>query len=335
MRSREGVSWYVASLFASATGLALFFYVLLTAHVLHKPLTSDDLFRMVDRKSGMAVHARSPKVLVLAGSNGRFSHSCETIATVMARDCVNLGVAASLESDFLVSWAAGYLKRGDILYVPLEYERWGSTRAAYLSDEMGLLLYRYDRPRLWRLGWDRYVHGAFGFDIRYFIESVGEMALSKLGYSRRVGVTSADINEHGDAVGHDDQAAGPYRQSMSSMGWRKPVMTVSNTTRDTYGRLVRELTSRGVLVVGGLPTTFDDVRFRPADSASWRAIFERNGGSFVSLPNLSQYPRADFFDSPYHLRSKTQKRHSAKVAERLNALLKTKGMVRAAPHAGV
>ena len=56
--------------------------------------------------------------------------------------------------------------------------------------------------------------------------------------------------------------------------------------------------------------------------AAIRAIYEANGGTFAMLPNLSRYPRADFYDSPDHLNEEAQIIHSraiaALLAERLD-----------------
>jgi hypothetical protein len=43
-------------------------------------------------------------------------------------------------------------------------------------------------------------------------------------------------------------------------------------------------------------------------------IYQANGGTFAALPNLSRYPRADFFDSPDHLDEEMQIVHSQAVA---------------------
>jgi hypothetical protein len=65
---------------------------------------------------------------------------------------------------------------------------------------------------------------------------------------------------------------------------------------------------------GGLPTGFADSPPSPTMIAAIRAIYENNGGMFAALPNLSRYPRADFFDSPDHLNEEQQIVHSEAIA---------------------
>jgi hypothetical protein len=75
------------------------------------------------------------------------------------------------------------------------------------------------------------------------------------------------------------------------------------------------------MAVGGLPTVFDDKPVPEAAIAQLRGFYAGYGAKFVALPNRSQYPRADFYDAPYHLRQSAQERHSRLLAEALQPLL--------------
>ena len=77
----------------------------------------------------------------------------------------------------------------------------------------------------------------------------------------------------------------------------------------------------GVAVVGGLPTVFDDKPVPDPAIAELRDFYGRNGAGFLLLPNRSQYPRDDFYDSAYHLRQSAQEKHSAALAEGLRPFL--------------
>ena len=65
----------------------------------------------------------------------------------------------------------------------------------------------------------------------------------------------------------------------------------------------------------------DDAETYKSYVATGKPAFERHGAKFLVLENRSQYPRADFYDSGYHLRQSAQQRHSALLAQGLKPLL--------------
>jgi hypothetical protein len=79
--------------------------------------------------------------------------------------------------------------------------------------------------------------------------------------------------------------------------------------------------AHGVVAVGGLPTVFDDQPVQDAAIAELREFYRSHGAGFLVLPSRSQYPRADFYDSAYHLRQAAQQRHSALLAQGLRPFL--------------
>jgi hypothetical protein len=305
----------IGSLFATVVYLGLFHFVLT------RPMTLGDMTRMIDRKEQIAQAVGPGAIIIAAGSNGRYSHSCATLSELLNRPCANMGVAASIQIDFLFDWVEKVAKRGDLVYVPLEYPLWSADRSDFLSDDIGPAYFSKDVGTLRDLGWDRLAHGAFAFNVRFAIESVFEKLLVRAGVARRVGVTASDLNDYGDMVGHDAKAAAAYADYLSKIRWRVPNNAISETTRLLVSNFIKTMKDRGVVVVGGLSTTFDDQPVPDSVIAPWRALFEDNGAAFVMLPNKSQYPRREFFDTTAHLQQQYQIEHSAALAPLLRPLL--------------
>jgi len=67
------------------------------------------------------VQADEQKLVLLAGSNGRFSHSCEIIEKQLSIPCVNMSISADLSLDYQFEKIKPYLNPGDTVYLPLEY----------------------------------------------------------------------------------------------------------------------------------------------------------------------------------------------------------------------
>lgn len=75
--------------------------------------------------------------------------------------------------------------------------------------------------------------------------------------------------------------------------------------------------------VGGLPTTFSDSVVPEEVVHLLREIHEGEGRCFLVLPNESRYPRAAFFDTPYHLLEQHQMQHSALIAPLLVEIMRS------------
>jgi hypothetical protein len=79
--------------------------------------------------------------------------------------------------------------------------------------------------------------------------------------------------------------------------------------------------AHNVVAVGGLPTVFDDHPIPDAIIDTLKDFYAQHGAAFIVLPNRSQYPRADFYDSASHLRQSAQLAHSRLVAQGLRPFL--------------
>jgi hypothetical protein len=80
---------------------------------------------------------------------------------------------------------------------------------------------------------------------------------------------------------------------------------------------------KGVIVVGGLPTVFEDDAVSDGAVSRIRELYESHGACFLALPNRSQYPRSDFFDTSDHLQEEFQIAHSTALAPFLAEVSRT------------
>ncbi|MDY7021041.1 MAG: hypothetical protein SWJ54_06720 [Cyanobacteriota bacterium] len=77
--------------------------------------------------SDIAKSVNQPKLLLVAGSNVSFGMSCEMIFDATEVPCINTGVHAGVDIDYIFYRARSWLKAGDTVLLPLEYNH-------YLSD---------------------------------------------------------------------------------------------------------------------------------------------------------------------------------------------------------
>jgi hypothetical protein len=304
----------VRDLFLAAT-VGLLGYLFLFAFLLHKPLTvgvTAEYFAHKDKY--LQAIATKPKIVILAGSNGRFSHRCETIAVETGVECVNLSISADLGLLWQFKRFEGKLNAGDLLYLPLEYH---ATQTAAVDDSRlrvggeSNYVVAYQKSDLLHYSYGQIADALFQFDLRYLLSAIGEMGLHAAGKQRRFSV--ATMTPQGDEKLHTQAKGTAYEQFVNGLQPPKAGLLPKYLEHELM-QMFAVLEGRGISVVGGLPTTFEDVELRHEIVKKRRDFFVQNGQCFVELQNRSLYPRGRFFDTAYHLNEEAQIEHSRALA---------------------
>jgi hypothetical protein len=82
----------------------------------------------------------SPKLVILAGSNGPYSHSCAVLGAMLALPCENAGIAVGIGLDVVFAHEAMFLRRGDIVYMPMELQQYAASDQDYSAAPDAVLL---------------------------------------------------------------------------------------------------------------------------------------------------------------------------------------------------
>jgi hypothetical protein len=306
--------------FFSALAASLLIYFALTAFVLHKPLTGGLGVAVMNAKMVYARSLPSPKLVIFAGSNGWYSHSCKVLAETLHIPCANMAVEAGLGIDYRLRALATIVHRGDVVYVPLEYDQYSGGIDLRLHGEETPELMHSDKRSLLSLGPNRFLYGLFGFDLASAISAGTEMVLNWRHFQRRITVSS--MNAWGDQTSNTEKNARDYRAWIAAQPTFEPPSVASITAPSDSKRLLAaflvEMKRRGVLVIGGLPTVFNDRPIPQVVIAALAAFYHGHGADFLVIPGHSQYPRAAFFDTPSHLIQPAQLDHSKALAKALS-----------------
>lgn len=294
-----------------AMGVAI--YVALFAFGLEKPLTVGVTGDYLERKTRyLAGHQTERKVVIFAGSNGRFSHRCETVESVLGMPCSNMSIAAGSSFSWQISKVQPFLKANDIVYLPLEY-KFKDRSGAIVGNEAPYLV-RYDRPGLRFYDKSQSIAAHFYFDLRFAVGAVVEMLLDSGGIKRRFSTDT--MTSQGDESGHTPTRGEGFRARLVS---EKPPLVerqMYEATADWEGELgfLSWARERGVIVVGGLPTVFEDTAVPDQVVSFLRSLYRDAGHCFLVLDNLGKYPRSHFYDNGYHLSEPNQIEHSRRIA---------------------
>ena len=307
----------------TATALGVGCYLATFALVVHRPLTNTINGEYLQRKTDrlVATQPSSPRIVILAGSTARFSHRCETLEQDTGVTCINMSVSGQLNLAWQFDRMKQFLRPGDLLYLPLEY-RARQPIAHTIGVEAPYVL-RFARSELAHYSLRQVLSAAFYFDLRYFFSALGEMALWKAGVPRRYSV--ATLTPHGDESGHTAVKGAEYRDYINSL---KPLIIDVEAYRDDLvwsdvDDILRWGREHGILIVGGLPTTFEQAKIPPDVVTLLQKRYREAGGCFVALDSLNRYPRSFFYDTQYHLNESAQIAHTRALGRQLASLARS------------
>lgn len=286
-----------------------------TFTTVHRPLTVGHIPSLMHLQAAYASTLKPPRLVILAGSNGRYSHRCSVFTEVTALECVNLSVAFGIGLDFVLDQADPLLQPGDTVYMPLEFSQYRVSEAVMLAGAQNPLLVHDFRDRLLQLPLARIARAYGHFDLPFLFHGLIEMALQASGFQRRVNMDT--VTPQGDEFGHDEREASRYREVLSLARFDTTPVPEQAHSIDVLRRFLQRQKERGVRVVGGWPTTPADSPMDDGSLERVRQLYRSTGHGFAELEAGSRYPRACFLDTLYHLHERCQLLHSHAVAQLL------------------
>jgi hypothetical protein len=305
---------------------SLLLYGVAFALVLDRPLTLGSLQARVEANIALGRSIHQPKLVILAGSNGPFSHRCQTIEPMIGRPCVNAGVAVGVGLDYLFTRWKPLLHPGDIVYMPLEEAQYVRSHATSDLGPDAAIMLRHDRATLLALPLRRQVAALFASDLRAAVMSVIETALASSDFNDPRVSANGGYNAWGDHIGHTAEKAFVNRATLAASDPFHPTGTQITAGYGT-ALVIAFLTwaeAHDVRVIGGLPAGFIDSPLSPDELTAIHAVFRDHHAEFLETPEGGRYPRSAFYDSADHLLEASQISHSVSVARSLQRIMDRK-----------
>jgi hypothetical protein len=296
-------------------------YWVLFGFILSRPLSVGLLGLELSQKAHALRTMPSPKLVILAGSNGPYSHSCVILSEILNMPCENAGIAVGFGLDDIFAHYAPYVHAGDVIYMPMELQQYPVSRRASSTGPDSALLLRRDRTLLASMSLRRIVSALFCCNVTDLLDSLVEMPMAHTGAINPTGILQAQYNSVGDRIDADPS----QRINVASLSGVRGAPSAQQI-RDGYGTqlissFIRQETHVGVIVIGGMPTDFQTVVITAATLRSVAAVYNQNGGRFLLLTNQSRYPEDDFFNSEDHLTRPCQAAHSILLGYQLASFL--------------
>lgn len=311
---------------AASCALSMALYIAAFACLLDRPLTLGALRARIEANLALGQAIQGPKLVILAGSNGPYSHRCETIQPLIGRPCINAGIAVGVGLDYLFKRWKPLLHRGDIVYLPLEEAQYPRPEATNDLGPDAAIMLRHDRRTLLAMSPRRQLAALFSGDFPGAVMSIIETALVSDHFRDPRAAASGGYNRFGDHIGHTAGLAQGNRSALAAM---VPFHPTSAEIAAGYGShlvaaFIRWSVAHGVRVIGGLPVGFIDSPISKQEIAAIEAIFRDQGADFLETPEGGRYPRSAFFDTADHLNETFQVVHSLAVGQGLEQLMDRK-----------
>lgn len=297
-------------------------YLLVFTFMVKKPLTLGFINEALRIRATYVKARPGPKLVIIAASNGLFSHRAEVMEKILGIPCLNASTIGQFSLDVQIALAKRWLAPGDIVLMPLEYSSYELTDKDIETSDGNAFIISYAPWLLHELGWHRVSCALFHFDINYLISAVVEMGLAKVGISRRF--NNESLTPQGDMRGHTESLGKEYRGYLKSVTQASPSDEL--LSKRFQGEIVLEnflkwTKEHDIRVIGTLPTVFNDRRISEKIIATIASIYQSQGQEFLLLPNYSQYDRHCFYDTNYHLNEPSQIFHSQLIAKYLQPRL--------------
>lgn len=275
-------------------GVSVLLYIVVFAILVDRPLSLGVLHLELLQKTARLDAMPSPKLVILAGSNGPYSHSCVVMGAMLNMPCENAGIAVGIGLDDIFARYEPALRAGDIVYMPMELEQYTMKASAYRAAVDGAFLLRHDRSLLVQLPVPRVLGAVFCCTLADLSEAAVEMPVAGAGTIRPATLLTGEYNAQGDRIDN-----GLSQRDAALLPLVPRILSAAGEIEGGYGSaliaafVVREA-RKGVIVIGGMPVDYTGTRMPPGVIAALAGIYTSNGGRFMLLPNQSEYPRADF-----------------------------------------
>jgi len=296
-------------------------YVAVFAALADRPLSLGVLRLELLQKTAALAAMPSPRLVILAGSNGPYSHSCAVLGAMLDMPCENAGIAVGIGLDDVFARYAPLLRPGDVVYMPMELQQYTMSADEYRAAVDGAFLLRHDHDVLLELPPGRVLGAVFCCQLADLLEAAAEMPIAALHAVDAEALLRSEYNEQGDRIDNDlaERDAALLAAPPRSLPTAEEIS--AGYGRALTGGFVAAQARRGVVVIGGLPVDDRAGPLPPDLLAAISAIYTQNGGAFLALPNESHYPARDFFNSEDHLAKPCQYLHSIALAPPLGAML--------------
>ena len=280
----------------------------------------DEIYKI---KVNIANSIKTPKLVVVAGSNVLFGVSCQMIDEATGLPCVNAGTYAGLGLDYILNRAHSLVKPGDILLLSFEYELYQDNGAP--STPLIDYVFSRDPKYLLMLDFARKTH--FITWISYERLALGIAAKLKPPKPITVGYKSQKLNKYGDETSNLKSNITEIKKQMVEQA--KPIKAdvdvVTKYSQESIRDFIKWCENQQVklLVTWSGTIWFESYREKEKQEyfKSLEYFYHQQGVAILGKPIDFMYNKSMFYDTSYHLNEQGVKQRTHKLISLLRPYL--------------
>lgn len=300
------------------------------------------LKNVYDYKDYIAARTKSPKIIILSGSNAMFGIDSYIISSITGYPVVNLALHGGLDIQFLLFELEDHLGPDDIVIMPLE-------DAYYTRNELSQMF--TNNMLAW--GEDIYLKRITAFEyLNFFLSSPSSNAfkmllkndqstkflerqeaiykienLLKTEGARWRGYTFLSLNQYGDIISENKITAELKKRSDEEGYLYYDVSNVSNRFLTYYRKIEKLAKDRQARLILTWSVMMKNRLFDLSNKETqmkikdFQSILNRNSIRIYCDPKSFQFDIDSFFNTKFHLNSQGTSIRSKKLADCINQTL--------------
>ncbi len=272
------------------------------------------------------------KLVFISGSNSLQGLSCQQIEEEIEINCFNGGIAFALGIDYIFYNAKKWVKPGDVVLLPLEYESYlyngepNNTAIDYI--------FARDYPYFKQSGWDTQMKFMGGVSFLRLVEGIESRDKNE---DIDLEEQFSRMNEYGDAtiMFEETMTAEQIEKRDKLPPWQSLIK--SHYVSESKGlssieKFIKYCRDNDIEVLATWPNT---IRFEIYQQPNTQSLFKSIADFYAHLevpiigtPEQAMYDISLFYDSQYHLHNRGVKIRTADLIEQLKPHLTDKTHIR-------
>ncbi|HEY9614541.1 hypothetical protein [Allocoleopsis sp.] len=281
----------------------------------------DEIYKI---KVSIANSIKTPKLVVVAGSNVLFGMSCQMIDEATGVPCVNAGTYAGLGLDYILNRAHSLAKPGDIILLSLEYGLYQDNG----GPSAQLIDYVFSRDPKYLLALDFRRKTYFISWISYDRLALGMAAKLKTPQPIAGGYESKNLNKYGDETSNVKSNITEIKKQMIEQA--KPIEAdvdvITVYSQQSISNFIKWCRNQQIKVLVTWPGTmwFESYKEKKKQEYFKRLeyFYRKERVPVLGKPTDFMYNKSMFYDTSYHLNEQGVQQRTGKIINFLQPYLR-------------
>ncbi len=277
-------------------------------------------------KSNLAKSTNTPKLIVISGSNGLYGISCQMIQEKTRLTCVNAATGVTLGIDYLLRGVRSWVKPGDLVIFPLEYEYYAYNGI----PESSFVDYVFSRDPNYLKSLDLVTQIRFISGLTFERLQEGIRIKSKSSQFKDIVAKSREFNEYGDEAKNRESSMSKDVLNRNDRYTPNQLLLKTASIHETQGMktisdFVNWCHQNNIKIIATWPSTVWFDAYQDSKQQEFfqdiEEFYQKLGVPLLGKARDFMYPQSMFFNSSYHLHDRGRSQRTQQVLDLLEPYL--------------